>query len=109
VVKGILPLLYLSVCVHTFFVAPKREKKFHTVSFKIKKKKRFQICTLEKSFKVDWMRKGYDRERMRRVDKKTKQGTREKGEFSAFYYVQVLDELHALLYPGLITLRNKQC
>jgi len=55
------------------------------------------------------MRKGYDRERMRRVDKKTKQGTREKGEFSAFYYVQVLDELHALLYPGLITLRNKQC
>lgn len=33
------------------------------------------------------MRKGYDRERMRRVDNKTKQGTREKGESSAFYYV----------------------
>jgi len=42
-VKGILPLLYLSVCVHTFFVAPKREKKFHTVSFKIKKKKDFKF------------------------------------------------------------------
>jgi len=55
------------------------------------------------------MRKGYDRERMRMVDNKTKQGTREKGEFAAFYCVKVLDEPNALLYPGLITLRNMQC
>jgi len=55
------------------------------------------------------MRKGYGREGMRRVDNKTKQGTREKGEISVFCYVQMLDELHALLYPGLITLRNMQC
>jgi len=55
------------------------------------------------------MRKGFSRERMRRVDNKTKQGTREKGESSAFYYVQVPDEPRALLCPGLITLRNMQC
>ena len=55
------------------------------------------------------MRKGYDRERMRRVDNKTEQGTGEKGEYSAFYCVYVLDEPRALLYPGLITLRNMQC
>jgi hypothetical protein len=46
---------------------------------------------------------------MRRVDNKTKQGTREKGESSTVYCVQMLDEPRVFLYPGLITLRNAQC